>query len=295
MHAFCLRRLGFVLAIAVASASCSRNEDSEPIASVASALPSASAAGADTPVVAAIPLPREQVLEVVNRSRLAPYRGPTGTVRGRVHAVGDRAPVMREVLEKIPAKCLQARELYQALFREGMMRALADVFVAVTGYEGYLPAPGPAVSIEASGCTWQTRTIGLMFGQRLDVKSGDGETYAPKLVGSNAPAQMFALPGGKAIELSPLKPGRYVLVDESHPFVAADVLVVKYPTFDVTGLDGAFEITGIPPGTVTVGAMLPATRQSAEKQVKVEAGKVVDVELEIRFDASAPAASSAAP
>jgi hypothetical protein len=53
----------------------------------------------------------------------------------------------------------------------------------------------------------------------------------------------------------------------------------------VTGLDGKYEIGRIPPGQVKVTAFLPAIMQTVEKSIKVEAGKTVDLDLEIAFDA----------
>jgi hypothetical protein len=65
------------------------------------------------------------------------------------------------------------------------------------------------------------------------------------------------------------------------------VFVLKYPTFAVTGLDGKYEITGVPVGEVTVSALLPVVMQSAQAtNVKVEADKVTEVNLEITFDKS---------
>jgi hypothetical protein len=277
---------------------CSKTQEASeasPVAASASAAPSAGAAsGSDVAVKAGIPIPRERVLDQVNRDRLPVYAGKTGTVRGFVVATGDPAPEAAEFVATIPDKCPLARELYSTLFREGMNRALADVFVSVTGYEGYIPAKNERVLVEARGCTWQTRTIGVMYGQRLEVIAADMTTYAPKLVGAQMPAQMFVMPRGEPVALYPNQPGRYLLVDSSHPFSSAEVLVVKYPTFDVTGLDGRFEITGVPPGKLTLGAVLPAIRQAVEQPVEVVADEVTEVRIRIPFDASLVAPASAA-
>lgn len=289
-----------LLLVAAFAVACSKPDNAAdksegPPSASASPAPSASAVRqADIPLKKGIPVPRERLLDQVNRDRLPVYAGETGTVRGRVVATGDPAPSAPEFVAKIPRNCSLAREMYQSLFREGMKRALADVFVSVTGYAGYVPAKSEWVLVEARGCTWQTRTIGLMYGQRLDVVAADGLTYAPKLVGAHMPAQMFVMPHGDPVQLYPEQPGRYLLVDSSHPFSSADVLVVKYPTFDVTGLDGRFEITGVPTGKLTLGAVLPAIRQAVQRPVEVVKDRVTEVELQIPFDKSTvqPAASA---
>jgi hypothetical protein len=86
-------------------------------------------------------------------------------------------------------------------------------------------------------------------------------------------------------------------------FMLAEVLVVKFPTHAVTGLDGRYVIPRIPVGKVKVSALLPATMVQDEKEVEVHAGELVDVPLTLAFDrkawdarrAGTPAPASAAP
>jgi hypothetical protein len=52
----------------------------------------------------------------------------------------------------------------------------------------------------------------------------------------------------------------------------------------VTGIDGRYRITGLPPGDLRLNALLPATGGSVERAIKVEAGKTATVDLEIPFD-----------
>jgi hypothetical protein len=174
-----------------------------------------------------------------------------------------------------------------------MNRSLADVLVAVTGYEGYVPAHGDVVTVEGRGCAWNTRTVALTFGQRIEVVSKDG-AYVPDLLGQPAPAQLFANPTSPPVAMRPMKPGEYILVDSVRLFNAANVFVLSYATFDVTGLDGQYEIAGIPPGKVKLSAFLPITRGLAERELTVEAGKTLDLDLVIPFDKKAFEAQQAA-
>lgn len=227
------------------------------------------------------------MLEVVNPKRVPAYEGPTGRVVGRVTVTGDEPPEMREVLAQVPGNCAGAREVFQHAYRQGAERRAADVLVAVTGYKGYVPSATPAVTVEARDCAWSTRTVAVMYGQRIDVVSKDRNTYVPELFGQPWPVQLFASPGGAPVSLTPQNPGHYVLLDSMRLFNAADVYVLAYPTFDVTGLDGTFEIDRVPVGSVRVNALLPIAGATAEKEVTVEAGKSVTVDLEIAFDRAA--------
>jgi hypothetical protein len=66
----------------------------------------------------------------------------------------------------------------------------------------------------------------------------------------------------------------------------AEVLVVPYATFDVTGFDGVFEIRGVPVGNARIDALLPQTATAVGKDIEVREGQVTEVRLELPFDAS---------
>jgi hypothetical protein len=252
------------------------------------------------PVASGLPAPVEDVSRAVNPQNLPAYTGPTGNVRGVVTAAGDQAPPTPEHLAKIKDACPEARQAYAHLFREGMMRNLADVLVAVTGYTGYLPAKEPKVTVAARGCAFSTRTVALTFGQAIDVVSKDSEAYVPTLLGSKMTAQLLALPGGAPSTLYPPAPGHYLLSDSIKVFMVADVFVVSYPTHDVTGLDGRYEIKGIPAGKARISALLPSTHAVIEKDIEIKAGETLELPLSLNFDAKtlaapAPSASAVAP
>jgi hypothetical protein len=257
------------------------------------------------PIASSLPLDPKDVSAVVNPKGEAPYSGATGTIRGLVTASGDDAPPQAEMLARIPPDCPTAKEFYAKVFREGPGRSLADVVIGVTGYEGYVPEDAPNQTADGTGCAWNSRTYVLTFGQSLDVRSRDSRAYVPDLIGANLKAQLVAVPRGQAIHLYPEHPGRFELTDSMRLFMLADVIVVKFPTHAVTGLDGQFVIPHVPVGKVTVSALLPATLVQSSKDVEVHAGESVDVKFDLPFDHKAwetarkggasPASAKAAP
>lgn len=259
------------------------------------------------PVASGLPGANDRISKLVNPENKPAYAGPTGSVRGAITATGDAAPVATAHVQQIKGACPEARESYGHLFREGMVRSLADVLVAVTGYEGYVPAKEPKQVIAARGCAFSTRTVALTFGQTLEIVSKDREAYVPNLLGSHMKAQLLALPGGVGSTVYPPEPGHYMLTDDMKLFMMADVFVLKYSTHDVTSLDGRYEIAGIPVGKARISALLPATGVVVEKEIEIKAGAPLELALEIPFDAkamearrvaalaSASAAASAAP
>jgi hypothetical protein len=278
-------RAALLAALGLAGVGCARDK---PKKTAASASASAATPKLPAPVASGLPDPA-YVSSIVNPDGMAAYDGPTGTVRGRVIAKGDKAPELPAVLAKVPAHCGAGRETYGRLFREGPGRTLADVLVAVTGYKGYVAEPSATVRLEAKDCSFGTKTIAMTLGQRIEVLSKDAEAYVPELLGERGQAQLVAIPGSSSgSSLYPTKIGRFILIDNLKLFMAAEVLVLKYPTHAVTGLDGRFEIPNVPVGPVMVSALLPVTGASAGKPVSVEAGKPTEeLVFELAFDQSA--------
>jgi hypothetical protein len=51
----------------------------------------------------------------------------------------------------------------------------------------------------------------------------------------------------------------------------------------VTGLDGAFEISGVPAGDAKVTAYSPALGKVSEQRVKIQAGVIADLKFDLAF------------
>jgi len=95
-----------------------------------------------------------------------------------------------------------------------------------------------------------------------------------------------AMPGGDPVTLVPRAVGQFALVDKSHEFALAQVFVLRYATFAVTGVDGKFEIDRIPTGKkVQVSAYSPSIGQTVQQEVTVPPGGAIDVQLEIPYEA----------
>ena len=64
-----------------------------------------------------------------------------------------------------------------------------------------------------------------------------------------------------------------MLRDKLESGMVADVYVLKFATHAVTGLDGRYEIKGIPVGKVKVNADLPVLRKTDEKDLEIKEGR----------------------
>lgn len=230
-------------------------------------------------------LPSDDIVQpMVNPKKLQPYSGKTGKVRGVVRATGDRSPPRPEVLKKMDADCTKSRPMFGTLFREGPNRELADVLVAVTEYDGYVPAKQVDVKVLAEGCSWPARTIAITFGQRLSIAAADNRPYVPEILEQPMPAQLFVLPTAPPVQLPPRRPGRFKLVDSMRLFNVSELFVLAYSTMDVTNEQGVFEVGDLPVGKVKVNAYLPQTGAVSTQEIVIEADKVTDLNFELAFD-----------
>ena len=195
----------------------------------------------------------------------------------------------------IPAKCNEAQMTHGKLFRVGQDKTLGDVLVAITDYTGFVPAKAPAEKVTIHGCALSKRTVAMAFGQRLEVANLDQvDSYMPYLDGAPSKVVMVAPPNGDPVKLYPPEPGHYLIRDQlPNPFLVADVFVLAYATHDTTGLDGQYEIKGVPTGKVKLSAFLPALNKVVEKVIDVREGNNT-VDLTMTFDAKKDLAPGAA-
>jgi len=280
-------RLGSLLlaagaVLAVAACACSSKSSSPAPTTSSSSTPSAAPATPSATTLGAIPA--EKVAAALNPKGLAPYSGPTGTLRGTVRVKGDDPPLQPV---QVPAECGAAAAAYSKLFRVGQDQTLGDVLVAVTGYDAYVPAKHESVDVPIRDCAYSSRTYALTFGQYLSVRNTDERrSYLPLLEGGRSHAGLVAVPLGSAIKLYAPEPKIYRLVDQmARPFMTAWVFVLRYSTHAVTGLDGRYEIQGIPVGEVEVSALLPeAGMKAVNQRMQIKPGdNTLDVTIE--FDA----------
>jgi hypothetical protein len=179
------------------------------------------------PIATSIPVPVSKLEETINRDHRPPYAGPVGAVEGTVRVAGDPAPAQNV---DAAAGCGDAVAMYGKLFREGPGRTVADAMVAVTEYDGFVPAKSDVYPVAIRGCAYDRRTLALTYGQRIEVKNYDAkEPYLPDLVGANMPAKLLAIPRGEVVRLYPTEVGQYLLGESmGKAWMRADVFVVRF-------------------------------------------------------------------
>ncbi len=217
-------------------------------------------------------------------------------MKGVIRIIGDEPPSTGFVY---PKGCEAASGTYGKLFRRGQDGQLADALVAVSGYQGWVPPAQPAVKITIRNCALSTRTIVLTHGQHIEINNLDPlQSYLPHLDGAKSPSLNAAIPRGPAIKLYTRGHGRYWLRDQmGMKHMLAHVWHLPYSTARVTGLDGRYEIKGVPVGKAKLSIMLPQTKtlptnvEPMAKNIAIdvaEGDNVHDVELVFSAEDNTP-------
>lgn len=173
----------------------------------------------------------------------------------------------------------EAVELRQVAVTEGK---LANSFVYVKeGLEPYaFDAPAGEVVIDQKGCMYDPYVVGVQVGQKLVFVNSD--TFNHNVNGRPEHNTSFnvAMPSrGMRIERTfDETEVAFKTKCDVHPWMVAWVGVVAHPHFKVTGADGAFSFSGVPPGDYVVEAWheIHGTQQ---QKVTVSAKATAKVEL----------------
>jgi plastocyanin len=135
---------------------------------------------------------------------------------------------------------------------------LQNVFVYVKDGLGTLKFPVPAtpVVLDQQGCSYVPRVFGIQVGQSLDIVNSDETLHnIHALPMANREFNRGqALKGLKYTTTFTVPEVMLPFKCDVHKWMNAWVGVLEHPFYAVSGDGGAFEITGLPPGTYTIEA-----------------------------------------
>ncbi|HYW73681.1 MAG TPA: carboxypeptidase regulatory-like domain-containing protein [Pyrinomonadaceae bacterium] len=136
---------------------------------------------------------------------------------------------------------------------------LANVVVYVGGdsLDAYsFETPSSEVTLDHRGCRYVPHVLGIQTNQTLNILNSD-PTFQNTYMGlRNNPFWNQAQQVGAApLKLSLVSPELFAPVKNAlHPWENAYVSVFSHPFFSVSGTDGTYKISGLPPGKYTVVA-----------------------------------------
>jgi plastocyanin len=159
---------------------------------------------------------------------------------------------------------------------------LANVFVYVKEGLGNrtFDVPKDAVTLTQVGCRYKPHVIGVMAGQTIKIVNGDPTTHnihpTPK---NNRDWNESQAPQAAALEKNFAREEISLPVQcNQHPWMRMYMNVVKNPFHAVSGADGKFEITGLPPGDYTIAFVQEKLGEQDQKvTLAAKDSKTVDV------------------
>jgi carboxypeptidase family protein len=129
------------------------------------------------------------------------------------------------------------------------------VFVAEGLGDRTFDAPTQPVVVEQKGCLYTPHVLALRANQPLHVVNDDPTSHNIHPTPANNREWNKAEPPGSSLDESFAREEIAIPVKcNVHPWMHGYVAVFKHPYFAVTGKDGGFDLSSLPPGTYTIKA-----------------------------------------
>jgi hypothetical protein len=129
------------------------------------------------------------------------------------------------------------------------------VFVAEGLGDRTFDAPTQPIVVEQKGCMYQPHVLAVRANQPLHVVNDDPTSHNIHPTPANNREWNKAEPPGSSLDESFAREEIAIPVKcNVHPWMHGYVAVFKHPFFAVTGKDGSFDLSSLPPGTYTIKA-----------------------------------------
>jgi plastocyanin len=202
----------------------------------------------------------------------------TASIKGVVNFTG-KAPEMKVPKKRKDADFCKTKEVkYNAVVAD--KGKLADVLVRLANdsFKGDYKVPSAHATITQTDCMYVPRVQGVLAGQTIDIKNGDGtlhnvHTYKGAESWFNKPQIKGSDPISQEL---PDEPKIIKFACDVHPWMRGFVVVNANPFSAVSGADGTFLIDKVPSGEFTLEAWHPHYGVKTAK-VKLEDGKAAEV------------------
>jgi plastocyanin len=129
------------------------------------------------------------------------------------------------------------------------------VYVAEGLGDRAFDAPTQPVTVDQKGCMYQPHVLAVRANQPLHLVNDDPTSHNIHPTPANNREWNKAEPPGSSVDESFAREEIAIPVKcNLHPWMHGYIAVFKHPYFAVTGKDGRFDLSGLPPGTYTIKA-----------------------------------------
>jgi plastocyanin len=153
------------------------------------------------------------------------------------------------------------------------------VFIKASG-SGFTPPAQPA-KLDQVGCVYVPHVVTVMTGQTMKIHSSDDTLHNVNAKGKKA-GNAFNEPMASVGELEKKfkNPEVFAIACNVHSWMQGFIGVFDHPFHVVTGTDGTFKLSDVPPGEWEIVAWHGELGEKSTK-VKVEAGKAAEANFEM--------------
>lgn len=183
----------------------------------------------------------------------------TATVRGKVKFEGrppKAAAPINMAADPICAKQHPSPVFSQEVVADangGLQNAV--VFIADGLGDRTFDTPNQPAVVQQKGCMYQPHVLAMQANQKLEVVNGDNTTHNIHPMPKNNREWNKSQPPRVPIEETFAREEIAIPVKcNVHPWMRGYIAVFKHPYFVVTGKDGGFALSNLPPGTYTIEA-----------------------------------------
>lgn len=182
-----------------------------------------------------------------------------GTITGKVKFTGAKPAMAKiDMSDEATCKAKYTTPPTAETVVVGATGGLENVFVYVkSGLPASYKAPeaSGAVTLDQNGCRYHPHVLGIMVGQTLNIKNSDGILHNIKAMGKkNRPFNVSQPNVTTTARTFSAEEVMIPLECNVHGWMNAFIGVLPHPFFAVSGADGSFKISGLPPGTYTIEA-----------------------------------------
>ena len=202
-----------------------------------------------------------------------------GNITGSIMLEGTPPAAETIRMNSDPVCTKEATDTETRYYVVGGNGGLGNVFVYVKeGLTGSFPAASDTVVLDQNGCRYTPHVFGIQVGQTLRVHNGDPTLH-----------NIHATPTANA-EFNTGQPIEGMTFDRTfdtpevmvpfkcdvHGWMNAYVGVLDHPYFEVTGTDGMFDISTLPPGDYVIEAWHEALGTQTQN-VTIATGQTAEV------------------
>lgn len=206
--------------------------------------------------------------------------GEGGTIEGRVTYAG-RVPVKRVIPTKDKEVCGEPRDRPE--IRVGADQGVQDAIVYLKGVAKGKDwgAPDMVPVLDNKSCEF-VPAIQVIRTGAIAIHNSDPVLHNTRAFYGRRTAFNVALPNlGDQVTQELPRPGMVRVECDAHGWMLAHVFVADNPYYALTGEDGGFRITDIPPGDYTLVATQSYTGDS-ETPVTLKGGETLTLPIELK-------------